>query len=63
MGTAVDVDSLAPEMTVTVDGVFWHPLASPSSTDMQVRPGIFPLADAVAAIQGAARRAAGAGKG
>ncbi len=50
-GMAVDADCLAPEMTVTVDGVFWHPLASPSSTDMQVSPRIFPLADAVAAIQ------------
>ena len=50
-GMVVDADCLAPEMTVTVDGVFWHPLASPSSTDMQVSPRIFPLADAVAAIQ------------
>ena len=38
-------------MTVTVDGVFWHPLASPSSTDMRVSARIFPLADAVASIQ------------
>ena len=50
-GMAVAADSLAPEMTVTVDGVFWHPLASPSSTDMRVNCRIFPLADAVAAIQ------------
>jgi MoaA/NifB/PqqE/SkfB family radical SAM enzyme len=50
-GMAVDAHSLAPEMTVTVDGVFWHPLASPSSTDMRVSPLIFPLADAVTAIQ------------
>ena len=50
-GMVVDADSLAPEMTVTVDGVFWHPLASPSSTDLRVSPRIFPLADAVAEIQ------------
>jgi MoaA/NifB/PqqE/SkfB family radical SAM enzyme len=50
-GLAVDADSLMPEMTVTVDGVFWHPLAAPSSTDMRVSPLIFPLADAVAVIQ------------
>ena len=50
-GMMVAADSLMPEMTVTVDGVFWHPLASPSSTDMQVSSRIFPLADAVAAIQ------------
>ena len=50
-GMMVAADSLMPEMTVTVDGVFWHPLASPSSTDMRVSSRIFPLAEAVAAIQ------------
>jgi MoaA/NifB/PqqE/SkfB family radical SAM enzyme len=50
-GMVVDTGCLTPEMTLTVDGVFWHPLASPSSTDMRVSPRIFPLADAVAAIQ------------
>ena len=47
MGT----ETLVPEVTVTVDGVYWHPLASPSSADMLVSREIFPLATAVAAIQ------------
>jgi len=50
-GMEVTVDSLMPEITVTVDGVFWHPLASPSSSDMQVSSKIFPLAAAVDCIQ------------
>jgi MoaA/NifB/PqqE/SkfB family radical SAM enzyme len=50
-GLEVSPVSLMPEVTVNVDGVFWHPLASPSSTDMQVSQQIFPLAQAVACIQ------------
>ncbi len=50
-GTEVTVDNLMPEVTVTADGVFWHPLASPSSCDMQVSNRIFPLATAVDCIQ------------
>jgi sulfatase maturation enzyme AslB (radical SAM superfamily) len=50
-GLEVSQINLMPEVTVNVDGVFWHPLASPSSTDMQVSQKIFPLAEAVACIQ------------
>jgi MoaA/NifB/PqqE/SkfB family radical SAM enzyme len=50
-GLDVGVDSLVPEVTVTADGVFWHPLASPSSTDMQVSSQIFPLAAALDCLQ------------
>jgi MoaA/NifB/PqqE/SkfB family radical SAM enzyme len=50
-GMEVDVQDLLPEVTATADGIFWHPLASPSSTDMQVRREIFPLAAAVECIQ------------
>jgi MoaA/NifB/PqqE/SkfB family radical SAM enzyme len=50
-GLEVSPASLMPEITVNVDGIFWHPLASPSSTDMQVGQHIFPLAEAVACIQ------------
>lgn len=50
-GLEVGMDTLEPEVTVTVDGVYWHPLASPSSADMLVSREIFPLATAVAAIQ------------
>ena len=42
-GKEVGVNTLAPEVTVTIDGVFWHPLASPGDTDMLVSREIFPL--------------------
>lgn len=50
-GAEVSADTLVPEMTVTADGVFWHPLASPSSEDMRVSANIFPLSAAVHCIQ------------
>ena len=50
-GVEVSVESLVPEMAITVDGVFWHPLTSPSSTDMLVSAEIFPLSAAVARIR------------
>jgi MoaA/NifB/PqqE/SkfB family radical SAM enzyme len=50
-GLDVGTATLEPEVTVTVDGVYWHPLASPSSADMLVQRKIFPLATAVSAIQ------------
>jgi MoaA/NifB/PqqE/SkfB family radical SAM enzyme len=50
-GLEVEVESLRPEITVTADGVYWHPLASPSSTDMLVSRQIFPLAAATECIQ------------
>jgi MoaA/NifB/PqqE/SkfB family radical SAM enzyme len=50
-GMEVGVENLIPEVTVTVDGVFWHPLASPSSGDMRVTSQIFPLAEAVDCIR------------
>ncbi|MCA9922217.1 MAG: radical SAM protein [Anaerolineales bacterium] len=50
-GINVGTDTLVPEVTVTVDGVYWHPLVSPSDTDMLVSKQIFPLADAVHCIE------------
>jgi len=50
-GLEVGTETLEPEVTVTVDGVYWHPLASPSSADMLVSREIFPLATAVSCIQ------------
>lgn len=50
-GAEVSVETLVPEMTITADGVFWHPLASPSSADMRVSADIFPLAAAVDCIR------------
>lgn len=48
-GIAVGMVSLAPELTVNVDGVFWHPLST--DNDMQVSKEIFPLANAIERIQ------------
>ena len=50
-GQSVNLETLVPEVTVTLDGVFWHPLASPSSLDMHISDQIFPLAAAVETIQ------------
>jgi hypothetical protein len=41
--------NLAPEVTINLDGVFWHPLST--DADMQVSKKIFPLATAVERIQ------------
>jgi MoaA/NifB/PqqE/SkfB family radical SAM enzyme len=49
-GLEMGVECLLPEVTVSAGGVFWHPLASPSSKDMQVSRQIFPLAAAVDSI-------------
>jgi MoaA/NifB/PqqE/SkfB family radical SAM enzyme len=62
-GMEVGIDNLTPELTLTVVGVFWHPLASPSSTDMLICPQIFPLATAVARVQQELMTLAQAGKG
>jgi hypothetical protein len=50
-GIEVGVDTLVPEVTVTINGVYWHPVVSPSDTDMLVSKQIFPLANAVRAIE------------
>jgi MoaA/NifB/PqqE/SkfB family radical SAM enzyme len=50
-GIEVETALLVPEVTVTVDGVFWHPLASPSSGDMLVSRDLFPLAEALRRIE------------
>ena len=48
-GIELGIMDLIPEVTVNLDGVFWHPLST--DTDMQVSRSIFPLADAVDHIQ------------
>jgi len=50
-GVEVGIDTLMPEITVTVEGVYWHPLVSPSDSDMLVSRHIFPLAEAVRSIE------------
>ena len=42
--------NLAPELTVNLDGIFWHPLST--DADMQVSKQMFPLSSAVERVQG-----------
>jgi hypothetical protein len=48
-GLDLVMTNLAPEVTVNIDGVFWHPLST--DVDMQVSRSVFPLAEAVDSIQ------------
>ena len=48
-GIELTVDSLIPEVTITADGVYWHPVAA-DHTDQFVTRDIFPLADAIAEV-------------
>ena len=48
-GLELDMANLLPEVTVNLDGLFWHPLST--DADMQVGKKIFPLASAVERIQ------------
>ncbi len=48
-GIEIGMSNLQPEVTVNLDGVFWHPLST--DADMQVSKKIFPLAGSVEAIQ------------
>jgi MoaA/NifB/PqqE/SkfB family radical SAM enzyme len=47
-GYELSMASVTPELTVNVDGVFWHPLST--DADMQVSKAIFPLAAAHARV-------------
>lgn len=44
-GIDLTVNHLIPELTVNIDGVFWHPFGTEG--DMMLTRNIFPLADAV----------------
>ncbi len=46
---------LVPEITVTADGVYWHPVGA-EDADLLVTPNIFPLADAFSAVRTAFER-------
>jgi MoaA/NifB/PqqE/SkfB family radical SAM enzyme len=48
-GLELDMGNLVPEVTVNVDGVFWHPLST--DADMQVSRTLFPLAQSVEKIR------------
>jgi MoaA/NifB/PqqE/SkfB family radical SAM enzyme len=43
-GLDLNMGNLVPELTVNLDGVFWHPLST--NADMQVSKKMFPLAQA-----------------
>lgn len=48
-GIELGMDNLSPELTVNLDGVFWHPLSTDG--DMQVSKKMFPLADALERVK------------
>jgi len=48
-GIELGMHNLVPEITVNLDGVFWHPLST--DADMQVSKRMFPLATAVERVQ------------
>ncbi len=54
-GVALARADLVPEITITADGVYWHPVGA-GDADMLVTPDIFPLADSFAAVRGAFER-------
>ena len=49
-GLELGMHNLAPELTVNLDGIFWHPLST--DADMQVSKQMFPLSTAVDRVQG-----------
>jgi TusA-related sulfurtransferase len=49
-GVALARADLVPEITITADGVYWHPVGA-EDADLLITPDIFPLADAFAAAQ------------
>src|SRR5262245_13005128 len=48
-GLELGMANLVPELTVNLDGVFWHPLST--DADMQVSKAMFPLARAVERVK------------
>jgi len=48
-GLELGMGNLVPELTVNLDGVFWHPLST--DADMQVSKKIFPLASSVERVK------------
>jgi pyruvate-formate lyase-activating enzyme len=54
-GIALARADLVPEVTITADGVYWHPVGA-DDPDMLVTSTIFPLAEAFAAVRAAFER-------
>ena len=49
-GVALARADLAPEITITAEGVYWHPVGA-ADADLLVTPDIFPLAESFAAVR------------
>ena len=49
-GVALARTDLAPEITITAEGVYWHPVGA-TDADMLVTPDIFPLVESFAAVR------------
>jgi len=56
-GVAVSRADLVPEVTITSDGVYWHPVGA-EDADLLVTRDIFPLSESFAAVQRAFDREA-----
>jgi molybdenum cofactor biosynthesis enzyme MoaA len=54
-GIALARADLVPEVTITADGVYWHPVGA-EDADLLVRTEIFPLAESFAAVSRAVER-------
>ncbi len=54
-GVALARADLVPEITITAEGVYWHPVGA-EDADMFLTPEVFPLADAFAAVRRAFER-------
>jgi|SRR6185437_13251890 len=49
-GVALTRADLVPEITITAEGIYWHPVGA-EDADFFLTPEIFPLADAFAAVR------------
>ena len=49
-GVAVSRSDLVPEVTITAEGVYWHPVGA-EDADLLVTPNIFPLSESFAAVR------------
>ncbi|HJT67457.1 MAG TPA: radical SAM protein [Pyrinomonadaceae bacterium] len=54
-GVAVSRTDLVPEVTITAEGVYWHPVGA-EDNDLLVARNIFPLAESFAAVRRAFER-------
>jgi pyruvate-formate lyase-activating enzyme/TusA-related sulfurtransferase len=54
-GVALARADLVPEITITAEGVYWHPVGA-EDPDLLVSPNIFPLAESFAAVRRAFER-------